>query len=58
MYSVEMGIKVVEQVKLEVYCEAGSQTTRAIGLIRESGKTSQPVSGWIFVTEVSDSQLI
>jgi nitrogen regulatory protein P-II 1 len=57
-YSVEIGKKVVEQVKLEVFCESGDQTAEVVELIREHGKTSQAVSGWIYVTEVKDSFVI
>ncbi len=57
-YSMEIGQKVVDQVKLEVFCEAGDQTDRAVELIQEHGKTNQQVSGWIYVIEVADSFVI
>lgn len=54
-YSVEIGQKVVTEVKLELVCEDESRTAEAIALIREHAKTGQPHAGWIFVTEVQAS---
>lgn len=51
-YSVEIGQKVVTEVKLELVCEAKSQCAQAVEIIREHGKTGQPTAGWIFVTEI------
>ena len=51
-YSVEIGQKVVTEVKLEVICENESRTTEAISLIRENAKTGQPDVGWIYVSDI------
>ena len=54
-YSVEIGQKVVTEVKLEVVCETESRTTEAISLIREYAKTGQPEAGWIYVSDIRSS---
>ncbi len=54
-YSVEIGQKVVTEVKLEVVCENESRTTEAISLIRENAKTGQPDAGWIYVSDIRSS---
>ncbi len=54
-YSVEIGQKVVTEVKLEVVCETESRTTEAISLIREHAKTGQPEAGWIYVSDIRSS---
>ncbi|NOX68125.1 MAG: P-II family nitrogen regulator [Gammaproteobacteria bacterium] len=54
-YSVEIGQKVITEVKLELVCEDESRTAEAVSLIREHGKTGQPEAGWIYVTEIRES---
>ena len=54
-YSVEIGQKVVTEVKLEVVCENESRTTEAISLIREHATTGQPEAGWIYVSDIRSS---
>ena len=54
-YSVEIGHKVVMEVKLELVCENETQTAEAIALIREHGKTGQSSAGWIYVSEIQSS---
>jgi nitrogen regulatory protein P-II 1 len=54
-YSVEIGQKVVTEVKLEVVCETESRTTEAISLIREHAVTGQPEAGWIYVSDIRSS---
>jgi len=49
-YSVEIGQKVITEVKLELVCEGENQTAEAIELIRQHGRTGQPHAGWIYVT--------
>lgn len=51
-YSVEIGKKVITEVKLELVCENESQTAEATALIREHGRTGQPSAGWIYVSEI------
>ena len=49
-YSVEIGQKVITEVKLELLCESENHTAEAIQLIREHGRTGQPHPGCIYVT--------
>jgi nitrogen regulatory protein P-II 1 len=49
-YSVEIGQKVITEVKLELVCEGEERTAQAVQLIRENGRTGQPNAGWIYVT--------
>lgn len=54
-YSVEIGQKVVTEVKLEVVCEDESRTTEAISLIRKNARTGQAEAGWIYVSDIRSS---
>ena len=51
-YSVEIGKKIITEVKLELVCDGETQTAEAVALIREHGRTGQPSAGWIYVSEV------
>jgi len=51
-YSVEIGQKVVKEVKLELVCDNENRTAEAVAAIRENAKTGQPSSGWILITEI------
>ena len=51
-YSVEIGQKVVTEVKLELVCENESKTAEAVALIRAHAKTGQLSAGWIYITEI------
>ena len=51
-YSVEIGQKVVTEVKLELVCDNESRTAEAVAVIREHAKTGQPSAGWIYISEV------
>lgn len=54
-YSVEIGQKVITEVKLELVCESENATAEAVAIIRKHGRTGQPHAGWIYVSEVSSS---
>ncbi len=54
-YSVEIGQKVVTEVKLELVCETENRTAEAVSLIREHAKTGQPSAGWIYLTEIQSA---
>jgi len=54
-YSVEIGQKVITEVKLELVCENESKTAEAVSLIREYAKTGQPEAGWIYISEIKAS---
>lgn len=51
-YSVEIGQKVVNEVKLELVCDNESRLADAVQAIRQNAKTGQPSAGWIYVTEI------
>lgn len=51
-YSIEIGQKVITEVKLELVCENESRTAEAVSLIREHAKTGQPNAGWIYISEI------
>jgi nitrogen regulatory protein P-II 1 len=51
-YSVELGQKVITQVKLELVCENATQTAEAVALIRQHAKTGQAAAGWIYLTDI------
>lgn len=50
-YSIEIGNKVVTEVKLELVCDA-KQVDDAVKTIRKNGRTGQPNAGWIYVTSI------
>ena len=51
-YSVEIGQKVITEVKLELVCENESRTAEAVSLIREHAVTGQPDAGWIYISNI------
>lgn len=54
-YSIEIGQKVVTEVKLELVCENQTQTAEAVAIIREHGKTGQSSAGWIYVSDIQSA---
>jgi len=54
-YSIEIGQKVITEVKLELVCESENKTAEAVAIIREHGRTGQPHAGWIYVSELAAS---
>ncbi|MBW7835363.1 MAG: P-II family nitrogen regulator [Sphingomonadales bacterium] len=50
-YSIEIGEKVITEVKLELVC-AADQVDQAVALIRDNGRTGQPIAGWVYVSEI------
>ena len=54
-YSVEIGQKVITEVKLELVCENASRTAEAVSLIREHARTGQPEAGWIYISDIQSS---
>jgi nitrogen regulatory protein P-II 1 len=53
-YSVDLGTKVVSEVKLEFVCD-DHQLDDAIDIIGRQGRTGQKTAGWIYVTEVEQA---
>lgn len=51
-YSVELGQKIVNEVKLEVVCDSDARCAEAIEIIREQGRTGQASAGWIYVSPI------
>jgi nitrogen regulatory protein P-II 1 len=51
-YSVEIGQKVVKEVKLELVCDNETRVADAVHAIRENAKTGQPSAGWIVITDI------
>lgn len=54
-YSVEIGQKVVTEVKIELVCETETLTAKAVAIIREHGKTGQSSAGWIYVSDIQSA---
>lgn len=54
-YSVEIGQKVVTEVKLELVCDNETKTAEAVAIIREHGKTGQSSAGWIYLSEIQSA---
>lgn len=52
-YSVEIGQKVVNEIKLELVCDNESRLAEAVAAIRDNAKTGQPSAGWIFISDIS-----
>lgn len=51
-YSVEIGRKVITQVKLELVCDSDTDTAKAVALIREHAVTGRPDAGWIYISDI------
>ncbi len=50
-YSVEVGEKVILEIKLELVCE-NEQVDEAVNLIREHARTGQALAGWVYISEI------
>ncbi len=51
-YSIEIGQKVITEVKLELVCEGEERMAQAIELIKEHARTGQAHAGWIYCYDV------
>ncbi len=51
-YSIEIGSKVITEMKLELVCDGEARTTEAVRIIQEHGQTGQSEAGWIYISEV------
>jgi len=49
---VEIGQKVITEVKLELVCEGEERMAHAIELIQEHARTGQAHAGWIYCSGV------
>ena len=54
-YSIEIGQKVVNEVKVELVCETESRVADAVKVIRDNAQTGQPSAGWIYITEIKSA---
>lgn len=50
-YSVEIGEKIITEVKLELVCES-DKVNLAVEIIRRHGRTGQPNAGWVYVSNI------
>lgn len=50
-YSIEIGEKVITEVKLELVCPA-DQVDQAVTLIRDNARTGQKNAGWVYVSDI------
>jgi len=51
-YSVEIGEKVITEIKLELVCENDARTAEAVRIIQQSADTGQPDAGWVYISNV------
>lgn len=56
-YSIELGEKVTDEVKLELICEE-DKAASAVKLICDHARTGQAIAGLVYVTPVESYQLI
>ena len=56
-FSVEFGESLINEVKMELVCE-DDQVDNAIELIRDHARTGQAISGWIYVSDITNSYRI
>ncbi len=49
-YSLEIGQQVITEIKLELFCEE-AQLESAVEIIRKEAVTSQPVTGWLYISD-------
>ncbi len=50
-YSLEIGQEVITETKLELFCEE-DQLEKAVEIIQKTARTSQKVSGWLYVSDL------
>ena len=53
-YSIEIGEKVITEVKIELVC-AADKLDQAVDIIRRNGRTGQQNAGWIYVSEIESA---
>lgn len=54
-YSIEIGDKVITEVKLELVCEDGNRTAEAVRIIREHARTGSPEAGWVYIGQIQSA---
>jgi nitrogen regulatory protein P-II 1 len=53
-YSIELGVEIITQVKLELICDDDC-IEEAVEIIREKARTGQSNAGWVYVFDVLES---
>lgn len=53
-YSMELGERIVTEVKLELVCEE-ERINDAVRIIRDNARTGKPIAGWIFISEIAQA---
>ena len=53
-YSIEIGEKVITEVKLELVCGA-DQVGKAVEVVRRHARTGRQDAGWIYVSNIDES---
>lgn len=56
-YSVELGEKVITEIKLELVCTS-DHLAKAVEIIRKNGRTGQSNAGWIYVSDIEAAYTI
>ncbi len=56
-YSIELGVDIISEVKLELICQ-DAMVDEAVNLIRENARTGQSIAGYIFISDISDAIVI
>ncbi len=51
-YSIDLGEKVITEVKLELVCEDEQRTAEAVRIIQENARTGQSEAGWIYISDI------
>jgi len=54
-YSIEIGEKVITEVKLELVCEGENRTAEAVRIIREHARTGSAEAGWIYISQIQSA---
>lgn len=50
-YSIEIGNKVITEVKLEIVCPP-DRVDEAIKIVLTNGRTGRPNAGWVYVSDI------
>ena len=53
-YSIELGEDIITAVKLELICD-DERADEAISLISENARTGQPLAGWIYTVDITNT---
>ena len=51
-YSIEFGVDVISEVKLEIICK-DELVNKAVDIIRKYSRTGQEIAGYIFISDIT-----